>query len=244
MERIKAIVFDVDNTVTESCQQIKDEMSSILEKIPAEIAFISGTGVSELKRMLSSKIKREHHLLANTGTHYVIVSPLEEREILKEVLSQEQRKELVGALKILKNKYNLLPLTTEEDQIQDRNSQVTFSVLGRNAPSEKKYSYDQNKSKRLKFIEYLKTLIDEKKYEITIGGTTSIDITQKGKDKCIAVGMFMEKNKIEKNEIIFFGDQLQPGGNDYPVKKLKIKCIEVTNPYETLKILGEMYNEF
>src|SRR3989344_7197227 len=127
----KILVFDVDNTVTESRQEISDEMARILNRIPSEIAFISGTLLPELKRMISSKLIRKHHLLPNTGTHYVIMEKNNEKEILKETLSSSQKEDIVTALKKLKEEYNLIPLTSEDDQIQDRGSQITFSVLGR-----------------------------------------------------------------------------------------------------------------
>ncbi|PIO07555.1 hypothetical protein COU59_03300 [Candidatus Pacearchaeota archaeon CG10_big_fil_rev_8_21_14_0_10_34_12] len=230
------LVFDVDNTITESCKEISDEMAKTLEKLEQGIVFISGTNITELKRMISSKLKRKHHLLGNTGTHYVIKKENLENEIINNKLSKDEKKEIIQALKKLKEKYKLLPLTTENDQIQDRGSQITFSILGRNAPSEKKYIYDTSKDKRKKFVEYLKTILKDS-YEMTIGGTTSIDITRKGIDKGESLLNFIKINNTKKENTTFFGDQLEEGGNDYPVKKLGIKCIEVKNPEDTIQIL-------
>ena len=164
----KYLIFDVDNTITESCQEITQKMNDILTKINLEVAFISGTNISELKRMISSKLKRRHHLLGNTGTHYLIVENYSEKEILKEELSKEEKEEIISAIKKLKEKYSLIPLTTEEDQIQDRGSQITLSILGRNAPFEEKYTYDKTKKKREKFVRFIEEFLKDK-YEINIG---------------------------------------------------------------------------
>ena len=51
----------------------------------------------------------------------------------------------------------------------------------------------------------------------------------------------MEINDIKKEEIIFFGDQLKPGGNDYPVKKIGVMCIEVKDQNHTFEILKNFY---
>ncbi|MDO8563760.1 MAG: HAD-IIB family hydrolase [Nanoarchaeota archaeon] len=238
---IKALVFDVDDTITASCQTIKDETANILEKIRPEIAFLTGTPIPELKRMISSRLNRKHHLMGNTGTHYVVVENSAEKEILKDSLNEEEKIEIIIALKQLKAKYNLIPLTSEEDQIQDRGSQITFSVLGRNASSKDKSNYDSDKKKRIEFIFFLNNIIN--KYEIKIGGTTSIDITPKGRDKAWAINNFMRINNFRKDEIIFFGDQLQPGGNDYAALKTGVKCVAVKNPEQTIEILKEMLDK-
>ncbi|PIN93479.1 hypothetical protein COU54_02805 [Candidatus Pacearchaeota archaeon CG10_big_fil_rev_8_21_14_0_10_31_24] len=234
------LVFDVDNTITESCSEITDEMAGILNKLREEIVFISGTHAFELKRMVSSKLNRKHHLLANVGTHYLLVYPDKEEEIYYETLDEEEKKEIILSLKKLKEEYKLLPLTSEEDQIQDGGSQITFSILGRNAPREMKESYDKDKEKRKKFVIFLGKIPGNEKYEFGIGGTTSIDITKKGNDKGTSLEKFMENHHLLRDELLFFGDQLSPGGNDYSVIKTGIKCIEVKNPEETMRILEKL----
>jgi len=241
MEKYKALAFDVDDTITKSCQPMQEETSRVLKQIPVEIAFVTGTDVPELRRMISSGLERRHHLLANTGTHYVIVEGDLESEILREYLTPEQKEELISAIKELKAKYNLVPLTSEEDQIIDRGSQITFSILGRNAPPDKKYAYDPDKKKRKVLSEYLETLINPEMYETTTGGTTSLNITLKGKDKCSALRMFMDLNGFLEDEVLFFGNELQPGGNDYSAIRSGVRCIEVQNPEHTVQILKELY---
>lgn len=237
---IKALIFDVDDTITESCQPIKDETVEILTKVKSEIAFLTGTPIPELIRMISSKLKRRHHLMGNTGTHYVLIENYTEREIFKNLLGEEEKKDIIAALKKLKDKYNLIPMTSEEDQIQDRGSQVTFSVLGRNAPSKDKAEYDVDKKKRMEFIVFLEKILGKDKYEMKIGGTTSVDITLKGRDKAWAINNFMKISNLKKEEVVFFGDQLQPGGNDYAALSTGVKCVSVNNSEETVRILKQM----
>ena len=238
----KFLVFDVDNTVTEKLLEISNEMASVLNGIESEIAFISGTNIPELRRMISSKLSRKHHLLGNTGTHYVIIEDGNEKEIVKEELSEKDKRNIIHALKNLKKEYGLIPLTSEDDQIQDRGSQITLSVLGRNAPPEKKSAYDPKKEKRRIFVEYLKDFLKDD-YEIAIGGTTSIDITKRGSSKGESMLEFIRINNLGKNGVLFFGDQLEMGGNDYSVKEKGFKCIEVKNPEETIKILEKLYKK-
>ncbi len=71
---------------------------------------------------------------------------------------------------------------------------------------------------------------------MALGGTTSIDITRKGLDKEWAIREFMRINHFSPEEVVFIGDKLYPGGNDYPASKI-VDCIAVKNPQETLQKL-------
>jgi len=51
----------------------------------------------------------------------------------------------------------------------------------------------------------------------------------------------MEINNIKKEEIIFFGGQLESGGNDYQVKRIGVRCVEVKDQNHTLEILKNFY---
>jgi HAD superfamily hydrolase (TIGR01484 family) len=118
-------------------------------------------------------------------------------------------------------------------QIEDRESQITFSALGQQAPIHLKKEWDPDQKKRKTIIAGLQAKIPQ--YEIRYGGTTSIDITRKGIDKSYGMKRLMEQLNLEKSDILFIGDALQPGGNDYAVKAMGIDCIEVDGPAQTLK---------
>ena len=235
--RYKFLVFDVDNTITEGCQEITDEIAEVLNDLKEELVFISGTHAFEIKRMISSKVKRYHHILANVGTNYWITGPRGEKEVYNDQLGHKEKNNIIFALKKLKEKYGLEPLTSEEDQIQDRGYQITMSILGRNAPKEKKDSYDPNGKKRKEFIDFLIQILGGTDYEFGVGGTTSIDITRRGVDKGSSLERFMKMKNLKREDLIFLGDKLSPGGNDYPVIRTGIKCLAVDNPKETLEIL-------
>ena len=47
----------------------------------------------------------------------------------------------------------------------------------------------------------------------------------------------MDELKIDKTKILFLGDRLQPGGNDYPVKEMGIDSIEVSSWQDTKLII-------
>ena len=238
----KVIIADVDETICETCQVISDNMAQKINELIKkghQLAFISGTKVTDLKKMISSKVTEKHHILGTTGTNYTIIENQEEENVYNHSFTEEEKKEIFAAFEKLINYYNIASMTTKEDQLQDRKSQVTLSAIGRNAPIPLKKDYDPQGEKRKVWREYLKPLLGEK-YDIKIGGTTSVDVTRKGLDKEWGIKEFAKHNNIPFNSIIFFGDKIYPGGNDYPATRI-VDCIAVKNPDDTLRKLKEMF---
>ena len=54
------------------------------------------------------------------------------------------------------------------------------------------------------------------------GGSTSVDITRKGIDKAYGMNRLAELTGIPLADMLFVGDRLDEGGNDYPVKALGV----------------------
>ena len=67
-----------------------------------------------------------------------------------------------------------------------------------------------------------------------MGGATSIDITQKGVDKAYGLKRLSKESGIPLEEILFAGDAIFEGGNDYPAKELGLETVKVPNPDGTL----------
>jgi phosphomannomutase len=121
------------------------------------------------------------------------------------------------------------------DSIEDRDSQITFSALGQEAPLDEKKKWDSNFKKREKTKEILKLLLPD--FSIQLGGSTSIDVTRPGIDKGYGVRKLQETLGIAIEDMIFVGDAVFPGGNDYPAKQAGVVSIEVRDPHETKRVI-------
>ena len=64
-------------------------------------------------------------------------------------------------------------------------------------------------------------------------GFTTIDVTKPGIDKAYGMQKLMAMLGASKEEILFFGDKLTEGGNDYPVKAMGIDSLEVSRWQDT-----------
>ena len=70
-----------------------------------------------------------------------------------------------------------------------------------------------------------------------LGGTTSVDITKLGIDKAYGIRKLRDTLGIAIEEMIFIGDALFPGGNDYPAKEAGVLSIQVRDPNESKRVI-------
>jgi hypothetical protein len=76
--------------------------------------------------------------------------------------------------------------------------------------------------------------------EVHSAGFTSIDVTKKGIDKAYGIRKIEKILRIPVKNMVFIGDALYPGGNDYAAKKTGIQCLAVKGPEDTKKIIREL----
>lgn len=235
---MKAIIADVDDTICASTKQASKEMIYQIDRlIDAGIimAFISGGTVNQILEQLSG-VMEEINVLGGSGNHYVQTCHKFRSfsEIYKKNLLPHEKDEILKAFEKLIDRFEIKTLTTKEDQLQDRDTQITLSALGRHAPDDLKRNFDPYGDKRATWVSYLYDLLGDS-YEIRLGGTTSIDITMLGQDKRQGIKSFLIHNNLLPDDAIFFGDKIFPNGNDYSARFI-VDCFSVKNEEETLNI--------
>ena len=100
---------------------------------------------------------------------------------------------------------------------------------------EEKEKWDSDFAKRRKIKAILDTLIPH--FSVRLGGATSIDVTKPGIDKAYGIGKLRDILGISLKEMIFIGDALFAGGNDYPVEQAGVISIPVRGPNETKRVI-------
>jgi len=144
------------------------------------------------------------------------------REAFKTALSKagfEDPKKIYGAL------------------IEDRGTQVTFSAAGQLAPLSVKKEWNRHDIRPKIMIELAKLLPD---FGIRAGGLTSIDVTKKGVNKGSTIKKFIKIIGAPKKSILFVGDALFSGGNDYAAFEAGFECLKVKNPNDTKKLIRKI----
>ncbi|HEY0596017.1 HAD hydrolase family protein, partial [Sphingopyxis sp.] len=122
------------------------------------------------------------------------------------------------------------------ERIEDRGSQITFSALGQQAPIHAKEIWDPDFAKRKIIQADLTTRLPG--LSINMGGATSIDITREGVDKGYGLKKLAEASGFPLDAMLFIGDAIFPGGNDYPAKQIGLDTVRVRDPQETLAVVS------
>lgn len=244
----KLIAFDLDGTLADSKSPAEGRMTELLARLldKFEVCVISGGKFGQFEKQLLGNMEAtpaqlEHlHIMPTCGTRYYQYDAGKQqwREIYAENFTEDQKKKIIAALDKGFDDLKMRAEKTYGECIEDRGSQVTFSVLGQDIVDElgkegvrQKEAWDPDNSKKNKLRDYIQPLIPE--FEVRVGGVTSIDVTKKGIDKAYGMKKLMEMLEISKDDILFVGDRLQEGGNDYPVKAFGIDSIEISHWQET-----------
>ena len=237
----KLIVFDLDGTLAASKSSLDAEMATLLGALldVAEVAVISGGDWPQFEKQLLANLLRGEHLknlslLPTCGTKfYKYASDWE--QLYSEDLTDAEKGKIVTALKQVSATSDFKGERTWGDVIEDRGGQITFSALGQQAPAEDKSRWDPDFAKRKKMKELLDRLLPE--FSVRLGGTTSVDVTKSGIDKGYGIRKLRDILGIAIEEMIFIGDALFPGGNDFPAKEAGATSIQVRDPDESKRVI-------
>ncbi len=237
----KLVVLDLDGTLAQSKSSIDPEMAALLNKLLGviKVAVISGGNWPQFQKQVLSHLTSDQRLknlslLPTCGTQFYKYENGWDK-LYAEDFTGEEKKKIISSLRQAIEQSGLKPEKVWGELIEDRGSQITFSALGQEAPLEEKVKWDPDFSKRKKMKAILDTLIPE--FSVRLGGATSIDVTKPGIDKAYGIRKLRDILGIPIEEMIFIGDALFPGGNDYPAEQAGADSIRVKNPHETKRVI-------
>ena len=237
------VAFDLDGTLAESKQAIKEDMGEALADLlqVAHVAVISGGDWPQFDKQVASRLPARADLsrlwlMPTTGTKLYTHQSGEWKSVYAELFDDETKKKIVEAFDASLQETGFKPEETWGERIEDRGSQITFSALGQQAPVEAKEKWDPDFAKRKVIQADLKKRLPD--LSINMGGATSIDITQKGVDKAYGLKRLRDESGIALDKMMFIGDAIFPGGNDYPAKELGLDTVRVRDPQDTLSVIA------
>lgn len=237
----KLVIFDLDGTLAESKSSLDQEMSIILGALlkVVKVAIISGGNWPQFEKQVLSNLPDDESLhqlslLPTCGTKFYHFDSKWE-ELYSEDFTDQEKEKIISSLKKSMDSTGYHEDKVWGEIIEDRGSQITFSGLGQKAPIEEKKKWDPDFSKRQKMKAVLDTLLPE--FSVHLGGTTSIDITKPGIDKAYGIRKLRDTLHIPIEEMIFIGDALFEGGNDFPAKETGVVTIQVRDPEESKRVI-------
>jgi phosphomannomutase len=237
----KLIVFDLDGTLAPSKSAIDVGMARLLDQLlkVVKVAVISGGGWPQFQKQVLAHLDgsdslKNLSLLPTCGTKFF---QYEEcwKELYSEDFTASERTTILAALHQAVDKAGNKPMKVWGEVIEDRGSQITFSALGQQAPLDEKSQWDPDFKKREAILAILSPTLPG--FSVHMGGATSIDITKPGIDKGYGIHKLRDTLGISIGEMIFVGDALFPGGNDYPAMQAGAYAIRVNGPGESKKVI-------
>ncbi len=243
------LIFDLDGTLSPSKCPIEAGMAELLVNILAykKVAIISGSSYSVFETNILSKLPDGNvnltnlFLLPTSGTRLLAWKGLWCEEYAEHLSPSEKQSVMIALNQALIETAHDAPFRTYGPVIEDRGSQITFSANGQNAPLEIKQTWDPDGKKRIRIAETLRARLPN--FDIRVGGTNSIDITRRGVNKAYGIRKLEEYFKMSLDKMLFVGDKLEFGGNDYPARTTGVDCIQVSGPEETTRLLANWLNE-
>ncbi|MEG3084723.1 HAD-IIB family hydrolase [Sphingomonas sp. PB2P12] len=236
------VAFDLDGTLAESKQPLQEPMGEALANLldVAHVAVISGGDWPQFEKQVASRLperadRTKLWLMPTTGTKLYRFDD-EWRAVYAELFEDDEKQKILKAFDESLEATGFVPEQTWGERIEDRGSQITFSALGQEAPIDAKHSWDPDFAKRKVIQADLRKRLPG--LSINMGGATSIDITREGVDKAYGLKKLNEASGIALDKMMFIGDAIFPGGNDYPAEQLGLDVVKVKNVDGTLAAIA------
>ena len=239
----RLIAFDLDGTLAESKQPIEPAMAALLAGLldVADVAVISGGDWPQFEKQVIGRLQpgadlsRLWIMPTTRAKLYRIAAGGRWQPVYADDFSGEERARILHAVAAAVDAAGMKEARTWGEQSEDRGTQLTFSGLGQEAPLDAKKAWDPDMAKRKALQAALRAALPE--LSVNIGGSTSIDITRKGVDKGWGLGRLAEESGIPLADMIFLGDAVFPGGNDYPAQEAGVDTVAVRDVAETRAVV-------
>lgn len=244
----KLIAFDMDGTLAPSKSTMPGRMAHLVNELLTKyhMCIISGGKYELFQLQTLTQITKDPellsklHLMPTSGTRYYTFDKEANDWKLNyaEDFTPDQKEKIIKALAEGMEESGYQVEKTYGETIEDRDSQITLSILGQEIVAELgdegvhiKEAWDPDGHKKLKIRDIVAAKIPE--FEVRAAGATSIDVTKPGVDKAYGMEKLMAATGLQKEDILFMGDKIMEGGNDYPVEQMGIDCVAVRNWEDT-----------
>jgi len=251
---MKLILFDVDGTLTPARKQIEPEMLATLEKLnridDIHVGFVGGSNLEkQIEQLRESNFHLFHWRFSENGLLAFKEGECIHKESFVNTLTDVHFKQFINiCLKVL----SLLDCPVKRGTfIEFREGMLNISPIGRacNQVEREHFEiYDNEHKVRETMITQIQELWSNyvnvnnlqylPKLQFSIGGQISVDVFPKGWDKTYCLKFVEEKYE----EIHFFGDKTDKGGNDYEIySDDRVIGHKVMKYQDTIEILQNMF---
>ena len=237
------VAFDLDGTLAESKRPLSEDMAAIIARLLAvtDVAVISGGDWPQFDKQVASRLPARADLsklwlMPTTGTKLYTHQDGQWSAVYAELFDDAEKAKIRAAFDRALADAGLADERIWGERIEDRGSQITFSGLGQAAPLKEKEGWDRDRKKRTALQATLRAVLPG--LSINLGGTTSIDVTRAGVDKGYGLKRLSAESGVPLDGMLFIGDAIFPGGNDYPAVEIGLDTVRVRDVAETAAVVA------
>ena len=247
-----ALLFDMDGTLTDAREPISQDVLEALKSVPNSIKkyLVTGSDMVKIEEQISNDnlLQLFERVFSCNGTRVWNCNldmddetkPIEPELIhttsLMDFYSEADINHIVNVLlRIASETHTKIKTGTF---VEWRESQINFSVVGRNCTSTQREDYvkwDYKSGERQKIVDQLRKDFKGWGLSFRLGGQISIDITREGWDKTYA----LKNIKETPDQCVFFGDKICKDGNDLDIAMKCGKYHMVDGPADLILQLQE-----
>jgi phosphomannomutase len=246
MECPKAALFDLDETLAESFKPPLPGMIECLKKLLdlIPVGVITGRTFSWVEPDFLPLMTDSPHIdrffaFPESSAQCLQWDGSAWKPLYAFVIAEKERARIRAAIEESVAETNILEgLPRFGERFLEKSGMVSFACLGYQVPADMKYSWDPDNKRR----KILQAAIAEKlpDLEVSMGGATTIDVTEKGQDKTHGVRWLSEHLHVPIPDMLYVGDALYEGGNDFVVIETGIQTKQTSGPEETLRMIDEL----
>lgn len=203
-----------------------------------DVVVVTGGAETQIQKQIPFPALRTYFMLSQQGNHAV---HKDGTVLWHETVTPEQEEAVRAFADTLTNEL-ALGVSHRDDLFENRGSQLAYSPIGFHERNEIKYAYDPDQSKRRKMLLDHEPALAHLRaigIEAIPAGSTTIDFILSGKHKGYNITRFIAYTGWNKEDCLYIGDALFPGGNDETVIGV-IPTRAVKNPDETFSFLASV----
>ena len=233
----KHFFFDLDKTLTKSRSAMEPAHQEIFERLCAEkdVIVVTGGTIEQIREQVTPRFTGKYITLAQSGNQTIAKDGT---SLWYDKLNDEQVAASLECIAKLQHYFNIT-VRDENDIIENRGAQISYSVLGFHEDIDKKYAFDPDESKRQAALKHFSDDIQKLLgvgVEVVPAGTTNFSFIPAGKHKGYNVNRLREHMHWHAADCVYVGDALFPGGNDAVVIGI-VPTHAVKDPDETFAFI-------
>jgi len=221
--QIKLIGFDLDGTLTQHKTKLDEAHRKTLDRLREHYRLLM-IGAGSCSRIWNQMEQYPIDIIGNYGMQCVLFKNGGLDFLYNESHPLLPREVTEARITSLRGKYGYTVFSGGNTEFHDSGC-ITFPILGTLAKSEDKLSFDPDRKKRRRMYDDVCSVFPE--YNVFVGGSSSFDFAPKPFDKKYALSDFCRRYGFSPAEVVYFGDDYGPGGNDESLYRSDFQFVRI-----------------